>query len=98
MKNKLLLPLALLTLSFSSFSADIAAGKNLAARCSACHGVAGISANPQWPNLAGQKNIYLMDQIKAFRDGKRASALMAPMAQGLSDEDIENIAAYFSGL
>ena len=98
MKKQLLLSVTLLTLSFNSFSADIAAGKNLAARCSACHGVAGISANPQWPNLAGQKNIYLMDQIKAFRDGKRESALMAPMAQGLSDEDIENIAAYFSSL
>lgn len=98
MEKNLLLSLALLTLSFSSFSADIAAGKKLAARCSACHGVAGISANPQWPNLAGQKDVYLASQIEAFRDGNRQSALMAPMVQGLSDEDIKNIAAYFSGL
>lgn len=98
MKKNLLLPLVLLTLSFNAFSADVAAGKNLAVRCSACHGVAGISANPTWPNLAGQKGPYLVSQIKAFRDGKRDSALMAPMVKDLSDSDIGNIAAYFSGL
>ncbi|NIR30287.1 MAG: cytochrome c [Gammaproteobacteria bacterium] len=78
--------------------ADVAAGKAKAAQCAACHGQDGISNNDMWPNLAGQKQGYLVKQLKAFRDGARSNPQMSPMAQGLSDQDIENLAAYFSSL
>ena len=75
---------------------DVAAGKAKAAICAACHGANGISMNPMWPNLAGQKEQYLVKQIKAFRDGTRTDVTMAPMVAALSDEDIANLAAYFA--
>jgi cytochrome c553 len=51
-----------------------------------------------WPNLAGQKEGYLALQIKAFRDGTRKNPMMSPMAAGLSDADIDNLAAYYASL
>lgn len=79
-------------------AADIEAGKAKAVICAACHGAEGISANPLWPNLAGQKEAYLVKQIKAFKSGERKDPSMAPMVAGLTDADIENLAAYFSSL
>jgi cytochrome c553 len=67
-----------------------------AATCVACHGVGGVSNNPLWPSLAGQKPGYLIAQITAFRDGQRANPVMAPMVNGLSDADIAALAAYFA--
>ena len=87
------------TLIFASTSAiagDAAAGKAKSAMCASCHGPAGISLSPLWPNLAGQKEQYLIKQIKAFRDGSRQDPMMAPMVAALSDTDIENLAAYYS--
>ena len=88
----------LLALSASGFAADIAAGKAKAARCAGCHGTAGISANPLWPNLAGQKMPYLVKQLKAFREGHRRDPMMSVMARFLSDSDIEDLAAYYASL
>jgi len=82
----------------NAVAADVAAGKAKAAVCAACHGANGISANPLWPNLAGQKDQYMIKQIKAFKDGTRKDPLMTPQAAALSDQDIENLAAYFSSL
>ena len=84
--------------STQAMSADVAAGKAKSGICASCHGAAGISANPMWPNLAGQKEQYLAKQITAFRDGTRTDAMMAPMVKGLSDADVANLAAYFSSL
>jgi cytochrome c553 len=77
---------------------DAAAGKAKAATCAGCHGANGISNNPMWPNLKGQKEGYLIKQLKAFRDGTRADPMMSPMAKPLSDAEIDNLAAYFSSL
>ena len=88
----------LLVTASSGLAGDLAAGKSKAASCSGCHGVNGISANPLWPNLAGQKEAYLVKQLKAFRDGARSDPMMTPMAKPLSGADIENLAAYFSSL
>lgn len=77
---------------------DAAAGKTKSSMCAACHGAEGISTNDIWPNLAGQKFTYLVKQMKDFRDGNRKDPMMSPMAAGLTDEDINNLAAYFSGL
>jgi cytochrome c553 len=88
----------LLGMSGSALAGDAEAGKAKSATCAGCHGVTGVSSNPMWPNLAGQKEGYLVKQIKAFREGIRTDPLMSPMAKPLSDEDIDNLAAYFSSL
>jgi len=84
--------------SASVSAADIDAGKAKSAVCAACHGAAGISAVPIYPNLAGQKVPYLEKQLKAFRDGTRQDPIMSSMAKPLSDADIANVAAYFGSL
>lgn len=93
-----LIVLVLVGLSAPVLAQDVAAGKTKAAVCSACHGAEGISVLPDYPNLAGQKQKYLETSIKAYRDGVRKHAVMSPMAAGLSDADILDLAAYFSGL
>ncbi len=90
--------LAMLGAVSTANAADAAAGKAKSMTCAACHGANGMSPNDLWPNLAGQKAGYLAKQIKAFRDGNRNDPMMAPMAKALSDDDIANLAAYFSGL
>ena len=90
--------LLLVTANIGMASGDAAAGKAKSATCAGCHGAEGISANPLWPNLAGQQSAYIVKQLKAFRDGGRADPMMAPMAKPLSDADIDNLAAYFSSL
>ena len=82
----------------AAVAGDIVAGKTKAASCAGCHGADGISANPLWPNLAGQKVAYLVKQLKAFRDGARQDPMMSAMARPLSDADIENLAAYYASL
>lgn len=77
-------------------AADIAAGEQKAETCSGCHGPKGKSSNPQWPNLAGQQSNYIINQLNAFKDGTRNNPVMQPMAANLSDEDIANLAAYYS--
>jgi cytochrome c5 len=76
---------------------DIVAGKNRAAVCFACHGSNGISKIPGTPNLANQDRTYLENAIRAYKESQtRQSPAMNAMAKPLSDEDITNIAAYFS--
>jgi cytochrome c553 len=76
---------------------DAAAGKALANNCTACHGATGIASNPAWPSIAGQKPAYLVNALKAFRAGLRQDPMMAGVARSLSDADIANLAAYYSG-
>lgn len=71
-------------------------GQTKSTPCIACHGVGGNSANPQWPTLAGQNGPYIVKQLKAFKAGGRQDPLMSPMAATLSDDDMEDLAAYFS--
>ena len=84
--------------SGQALAGDAAKGKMRAATCIACHGANGISQIPMYPNLAGQKEQYLVLSMKAFRDGERKNMVMSPMAANLSDEDIANLAAYYSSL
>jgi len=90
--------LLLVSANISMAAGDAAAGKAKSATCAGCHGAAGISANPLWPNLAGQKDAYIVKQLKAFRAGTRSDPMMSPMAKPLSDADIDNLAAHFSSL
>ncbi len=77
---------------------NVAEGKKKAVTCVACHGAKGISNNPIWPNLAGQQEQYLIKQLKDFKSGKRKEPTMLPFIQGLTDQDINNLSAYFSSL
>jgi cytochrome c553 len=92
------LMLAICTTPIAMAAGSAEAGAAKAAACLACHGPNGNSANPQWPNLAGQNAAYIEGQLKHFHDKTRidASGVMPPMAAGLSDQDIEDLAAYFS--
>jgi len=88
-----------LMFSCSVFAApDIAAGKTMAGRCVGCHGSEGNSQNPNFPSLAGQKSAYLVNQLRAFRAGTRENGMMQNMAANLSNEEINNLAAYFGSL
>lgn len=98
MKKKILLSLLIGLVSVSANAADLEAGKSKAAMCAACHGAKGVSNIPIYPNLAGQKSIYTVKQLKAFKSGARKDPVMASMAKMLSDEDVKNIAAYYESL
>lgn len=96
--KKIIVVLSSVIFSVAVQAGDIQAGKARSNTCVPCHGSKGISTNPVWPDIAGQKEQYLAMQLKAFRDGEREHPLMTAMAQGLSDEDIDNLAAYYSSL
>jgi len=85
-----------LLISGVSVAGDAAMGKTKSAACGGCHGVDGNSANPIWPNLAGQTTAYLTKQLKDFKSGARKDATMTAMALPLSDADMEDISAYFA--
>jgi cytochrome c553 len=93
-----LLLLLLIGGTMDATAGDAAAGKAKSAICAACHGAEGISAIPNYPNLACQKEKYLVKAIHDFKSGARKEPLMAPMVAPLSDTDIENLAAHFSTL
>ena len=75
---------------------DPVAGKAKSTTCQACHGVDGKSIAPEYPNLAGQYASYMEKALRDYRDGRRTNVIMAPMAAGLSDQDIEDLAAWYS--
>jgi cytochrome c553 len=75
---------------------DASAGKAKSASCVACHGADGNSANPEWPSLAGQHPDYLVKQLRNFKDGERSNALMSPMAAPLSEQDMQDLAAFYA--
>ncbi len=90
--------LSAILVSFSALAGDASAGKDKAMFCAGCHGVEGISMSPDIPNLAGQKEAYLVKSIKDYKTGARKNPMMASMVSSLTDEDIDDLAAYFSSL
>ena len=77
---------------------DAAAGKSKSAACAGCHGMDGNSVNPEWPKLAGQHEDYLFKQLQNFKSGDRQNALMAGQVAALNEQDMADLAAYFSSL
>ena len=75
---------------------DANAGKGKVATCTACHGATGVSPAPNWPNLAGQGELYLVKQITEIKDGKRSVPEMAPFVGSLTPQDIEDISAFYA--
>lgn len=98
MKKIILTVATTVALASPVFAADIAAGKAKSVTCTACHGANGVSAIPMYPNLAGQKEQYILKQLKDFKSGARKDPVMAPMAAPLSEEDMANLAAYYASL
>lgn len=83
--------------AFNSHAAgDPKAGQEKSGTCAACHGADGVSNIPTNPILAGQYASYLEQALKSYRSGSRQNAIMAGFASQLSDQDIEDLAAWFS--
>ena len=98
------LPLSTLALALAAalpgaaLAGDAAAGRQKAQMCAVCHGPMGIAAAPETPNLAGEPEGYIGRQLRAFRSGKRQHEVMNVIAKSLSDEDIDNVAAWFNSI
>ena len=76
---------------------DAVRGAGKVAVCSACHGPTGHSTNSAFPRLAGQHAAYLSKALKGYRSGARSgSAMLSTMTETLSDQDIEDISAYYA--
>lgn len=75
-----------------------ASGREKSTPCQACHGENGIGIAPMYPNLGGQYASYLAKALTDYRDGRRVDPLMVPMAVNLTDQDIEDLAAWYASL
>jgi cytochrome c553 len=71
-------------------------GQALVSKCAACHGADGHASNRSWPNLAGQTKDYLINALHAYKSGARSNAIMAGIVKGLSDSDVQSVAAYYA--
>ena len=94
-----LVPAAALSLGILCFTLPallLAAEPEALARCQACHGRDGVASSPEQANLAGQHARYLVLQLRAFRSGERRHEIMTPMAEGLSDRDIDALSVWYS--
>jgi len=81
-----------------SAAGDAEAGKIKSVPCAACHGADGNSAIPVNPNLAGQVPGYIASQLRAFKEGERANAIMAGQVINLSEQDMYDLDAYYASL
>ncbi|MBT8131376.1 MAG: cytochrome c [Gammaproteobacteria bacterium] len=98
MSSKVFVIALLLSLgSGSVLAGDAAAGKEKAVTCVACHGEAGAAPiSPQYPILAGQYEDYLSQALQQYQNGQRKNMIMTGLAAALSEQDIADLAAYFS--
>lgn len=90
--------IALTNMSVATAGDAAAAETKAKTLCASCHGPDGVSANPLWPNLAGQQEQYLAKALADYKAGKRTDPTMAPLAKMLGDDEIQNLAAYYAGL
>ena len=86
----------LLTGSYAFAGGDIAAGKTKYAVCASCHGTNGISAQPDFPNLAGQYQDYIVRALIDYKTGERENPIMKGFVANLSKQDMADLAAYYS--
>ena len=99
MKKTIIILATVLLASFSSSiiaAGDTEAGQTKSATCMGCHGLAGNSTIATFPKLAGQGEVYLLKQLQNFKSGERNNAIMAGVASLLSEQDMMDIAAYYS--
>lgn len=90
---------ALLTAAGTAAAAgDRVVGRDKATACQACHGLDGLSRQPDAPNIAGQNALYMRAQLRAYRSGKRHHPVMTVVAKGLSDADIDDLTAHYASI
>lgn len=77
---------------------DAAAGRTKAATCRTCHGIEGVGKMPDVPNIGGEGADYLVNQLNAFKSGARKHEQMSIIAQGLSEQDIADLAAWYASI
>jgi len=99
------LVMVLLLVAFSASAVSVAkaapnprTGAAISAQCAICHGANGMSVAANIPNLAGQRYPYLLSQMRAFKSGTVKSGIMNQMARSLSEEQIEDLSAYFASI
>ncbi|MBL4744276.1 MAG: cytochrome c [Cycloclasticus sp.] len=97
-KISLFIAILALFVSGASMAGDVAAGKAKAAQCAACHGASGMSPMDMYPNLAGQKEQYLVKQMNDFRSGARKDPTMQAMVAALTDADVANLSAFYASI
>ncbi|MBM6594296.1 c-type cytochrome [Microvirga pudoricolor] len=80
-------------------AADVQAGRQkVAGLCQACHGMDGLSKNPEAPNLAGQIENYLAKSLNEYRTGERKNESMNIVAKELTDDEIANVSAFYASI
>jgi cytochrome c553 len=84
--------------SSAEAAGDLAAGRVKAKACAVCHGIDGIAKRPGTPHLAGQIAFYTAEQLRRYRSGRRAHPEMNVVAQGLNDQDIDDLARYYAAI
>jgi cytochrome c553 len=87
----------LLAIGTAQAAGNVAAGKAKAVTCAGCHGANGQGVPPN-PALAGKSEAQLLQDLKDFKSGKTNNAIMKAMTASLSDQDMENLAAYYASL
>jgi cytochrome c553 len=77
---------------------DVKTGRQKALQCQTCHGLDGQAKLPEAPNLAGQNEVYVVKALKDYRSGARRNDMMSVVVHGLTDQDIDNLAAYYAAI
>lgn len=88
--------LLLTSICANALAADPPPGRAKSRICATCHGPIGVSNAPDAPHLAGQPRIYLIEQLKAFRSGKRSHEVMNVIAKSLTDADIAELSEWYA--
>ena len=96
----LILGLAALVVTspFAQAAGDSTAGRTVMVKCQSCHGKDGLATDYWAPNIAGQKQDYLVRSLKAYKAGERKNRMMLAVVKSLSDEDMANVAAYYAAI
>lgn len=89
---------AVISFAGPAHARDPVAGKAKAGMCATCHGPLGLSQLPNAPHLAGQPAIYTVEQLRNYRSGKRQNEVMGVIAKPLTDQDIDDLAAWYASI
>ncbi len=96
-KLNIFIAFAVLALPLASSAAEAGKAK-AAAVCNVCHGANGMSQMPGAPHLAGQPEMYVREQLRAYRSGKRQHEVMAIIAKPLTDDEISDLSAWYASM
>jgi cytochrome c553 len=88
----------LFAMSNALAAGDLVAGRKTAAKCQVCHGADGQSKNPEAPHISGQVERYIIKALKRYQSGERQDPMMSMIVKQLKEEDITNVAAYYSSI